>query len=182
MQVQLTLNIQLLKKKEILFQSVTNPYCQQEGQTKRKAGQFCATFSSKYFPVIMWYGVGILNQAKMVAMMEKAASSVEDCKKILVNMQHQLDRIEKAQGGETDNIGKNTSTPSSIKKFGENSEGNDSSDKEEYEMETKEEQNDNDSSSDDEEEEECGGMRKLAMVSMAGGAILIGGALHHQLG
>ena len=138
-----------------------------------------------YFPVIMWYGVGILNQAKMVAMMEKAASSVEDCKKILVNMQHQLDRIEKAQGGETDNIGKNNSTPSSIKKFGENrsdSEGNDSSDKEEYEMETKEEQNDNDISSDDEEEEECGGMRKLAVVSMAGGAILIGGALHHQFG
>ena len=36
--------------------------------------------------------------------------------------------------------------------------------------------------SDDEEEEKvCGGMRKLAMVSMAGGAILIGGALQHHL-
>ena len=138
-------------------------------------------------------------------MMEKAASSVEECKGMLVKMQRQLDRIENEQGGKTDNTTeKNTlPIPSSTKKNTSNTEDNDSSssDEEEDEMETKEKQNDkrspidsiikqlgrntsadNDSNSDDEEEEKvCGGMRKLAMVSMAGGAILIGGALQHHL-
>lgn len=137
--------------------------------------------------------------------MEKAASSVEECKGMLVKMQRQLDRIENEQGGKTDNTTeKNTlPIPSSTKKNTSNTEDNDSSssDEEEDEMETKEKQNDkrspidsiikqlggnaitdNDSNSDDEEEEKvCGGMRKLAMVSMAGGAILIGGALQHHL-
>ena len=149
-------------------------------------------------------------------MMEKAASSVEECKGMLVKMQRQLDRIENEQGGKTDNTTeKNTPPilsskkntlpiPSSTEKNTSNTEDNDSSsssDEEEDEMETKEKQNDkrspidsiikqlgrnasadNDSNSDDEEEEKvCGGMRKLAMVSMAGGAILIGGALQHHL-
>ena len=142
----------------------------------------------------------------MKRMMEKAASSVEECKGMLVKMQRQLDRIENEQGGKTDNTTeKNTlPIPSSTKKNTSNTEDNDSSssDEEEDEMETKEKQNDkrspidsiikqlggnaitdNDSNSNDEEEEKvCGGMRKLAMVSMAGGAILIGGALHHQFG
>ena len=137
--------------------------------------------------------------------MEKAASSVEECKGMLVKMQRQLDRIENEQGGKTDNTTeKNTlPIPSSTKKNTSNTEDNDSSssDEEEDEMETKEKQNDkrspidsiikqlggnaitdNDSNSNDEEEEKvCGGMRKLAMVSMAGGAILIGGALQHHL-
>ena len=141
----------------------------------------------------------------MKRMMEKAASSVEECKGMLVKMQRQLDRIENEQGGKTDNTTeKNTlPIPSSTKKNTSNTEDNDSSssDEEEDEMETKEKQNDkrspidsiikqlggnaitdNDSNSDDEEEEKvCGGMRKLAMVSMAGGAILIGGALQHHL-
>ena len=151
----------------------------------------------------------------MKRMMEKAASSVEECKGMLVKMQRQLDRIENEQGGKTDNTTekntlpilsseKNTlAIPSSTEKNTSNTEDNDSSssDEEEDEMETKEKQNDkrspidsiikqlgrnasadNDSNSDDEEEEKvCGGMRKLAMVSMAGGAILIGGALQHHL-
>ena len=141
----------------------------------------------------------------MKRMMEKAASSVEECKGMLVKMQRQLDRIENEQGGKTDNTTeKNTlPIPSSTEKNTSNTEDNDSSssDEEEDEMETKEKQNDkrspidsiikqlgrnasadNDSNSDDEEEEKvCGGMRKLAMVSMAGGAILIGGALQHHL-
>lgn len=141
----------------------------------------------------------------MKRMMEKAASSVEECKGMLVKMQRQLDRIENEQGGKTDNTTeKNTlPIPSSTKKNTSNTEDNDSSssDEEEDEMETKEKQNDkrspidsiikqlggnaitdNDSNSNDEEEEKvCGGMRKLAMVSMAGGAILIGGALQHHL-
>ena len=141
----------------------------------------------------------------MKRMMEKAASSVEECKGMLVKMQRQLDRIENEQGGKTDNTTeKNTlPIPSSTEKNTSNTEDNDSSssDEEEDEMETKEKQNDkrspidsiikqlggnaitdNDSNSNDEEEEKvCGGMRKLAMVSMAGGAILIGGALQHHL-
>ena len=141
----------------------------------------------------------------MKRMMEKAASSVEECKGMLVKMQRQLDRIENEQGGKTDNTTeKNTlPIPSSTKKNTSNTEDNDSSssDEEEDEMETKEKQNDkrspidsiikqlggnaitdNDSNSNDEEEEKvCGGMRKLAIVSMAGGAILIGGALQHHL-
>ena len=125
---------------------------------------------------------------------QKAANDSDECKQMLVNMQRQLDRMEEKQdemvrggrfnasllegkdenkdeatqdGGE-DKTGQKKPISSSIKKFEETgSEDNeDSSDEEEDE---------------EEEERSPGGRSKVALVAMAGGAILIGGALQHQL-
>ena len=106
----------------------------------------------------------------MYQTMQKAAKDVEECKEMLVNMQRQLNRIEEEQGWmvrgsllesaeKKDETGKNTSD---IKKFEENS-SEDSSDEEE------------------DEEQVLGRKSKVALAAMAGGAILIGGALQHQL-
>lgn len=110
----------------------------------------------------------------MYQTMQKAAKDVEECKEMLVNMQRQLNRIEEEQGWmvrgsllesaeKKDETGKNTSN---IKKFEENS-SEDSSDGEEDEEQV--------------EEQVLGRKSKVALAAMAGGAILIGGALQHQL-
>ena len=110
----------------------------------------------------------------MYQTMQKAAKDVEECKEMLVNMQRQLNRIEEEQGWmvrgsllesaeKKDETGKNTSN---IKKFEENS-SEDSSDGEEDEEQV--------------EEQVHGRRSKVALAAMAGGAILIGGALQHQL-
>ena len=110
----------------------------------------------------------------MYQTMQKAAKDVEECKEMLVNMQRQLNRIEEEQGWmvrgsllesaeKKDETGKNTSD---IKKFEENS-SEDSSDGEEDEEQV--------------EEQVLGRKSKVALAAMAGGAILIGGALQHQL-
>ena len=110
----------------------------------------------------------------MYQTMQKAAKDVEECKEMLVNMQRQLNRIEEEQGWmvrgsllesaeKKDETGKNTSN---IKKFEENS-SEDSSDEEEDEEQV--------------EEQVLGRKSKVALAAMAGGAILIGGALQHQL-
>ena len=127
----------------------------------------------------------------MYQTVQQAANDAEECKQMLVKMQRQLDRMEEKQdemvkGGRLngslleskdknkdeatqddgdDKAGMKTPISSSIKKF------------EEADNE------DNEDSSDDEEEEEQspGGRDKLALVAMAGGAILIGGALQNQL-
>ena len=110
----------------------------------------------------------------MYQTMQKAAKDVEECKEMLVNMQRQLNRIEEEQGWmvrgsllesaeKKDETGKNTSN---IKKFEENS-SEDSRDGEEDEEQV--------------EEQVLGRKSKVALAAMAGGAILIGGALQHQL-
>ena len=110
----------------------------------------------------------------MYQTMQKAAKDVEECKEMLVNMQRQLNRIEEEQGWmvrgsllesaeKKDETGKNTSN---IKKFEENS-SEDSRDEEEDEEQV--------------EEQVHGRKSKVALAAMAGGAILIGGALQHQL-
>ena len=86
--------------------------------------------------------------------MQKAAKDVEECKEMLVNMQRQLDRIEEKQD--------------KMVRDGSSSEA--SSDEEEDEEEVEEE-----------EEQGPGRRSKVALVAIAGGAILIGGALWHQL-
>ena len=125
----------------------------------------------------------------MYQTVQKAANDADECKQMLVKMQRQLDRMEEKQdemvrGGRLngslleskdkneatqddsdDKAGMKTPISSSIKKFEEaDNEGNE------------------DSSDDEEEEEQSpGGRDKLALVAMAGGAILIGGALQNQL-
>ena len=132
----------------------------------------------------------------MYQTVQKAANDVDECKQMLVNMQSQLDRMEgngqvmgrligslleskdqnkdKAMrdGGEG-KLDKKTPIFSSIKKFEETSSEDSEDSSDEEEDEEKEE---------DEEERSPGGRSKLALVAMAGGAILIGGALaEHQL-
>ena len=87
--------------------------------------------------------------------MQKAANDADECKQMLVNMQRQLDRMEEKQ----DEMVRDGRLKGSLLDF--------SSDEEEDE---------------EEEERSPGGRSKLALVAMAGGAILIGGALaEHQL-
>ena len=139
----------------------------------------------------------------MYQTVQKAANDVDECKQMLVNMQSQLDRMEEncmlqrrligsllgskdqnkdkamRDGGEG-KLDKKTPIFSSIKKFEETSseDSEDSSDEEEDE-----EKEASEASEEDEEERSsvAVGRSKLALVAMAGGAILIGGALQHQL-
>ena len=89
----------------------------------------------------------------MYQTMQKAANEVDECKQMLVKMQRQLDRMEEKQ----DEMVRGGSLLES------KDENKDSSDEEEVEEE--------------EEEQSPGGRGKLALVAMAVGAILIGGAL-----
>ena len=85
----------------------------------------------------------------MYQTVQKAANEVDECKQMLVKMQRQLDRMEEKQD--------------EMVRGGSLLESKDSSDEEEVEEE--------------EEEQSPGGRGKLALVAMAVGAILIGGAL-----
>ena len=89
----------------------------------------------------------------MYQTVQKAANEVDECKQMLVKMQRQLDRMEEKQ----DEMVRGGSLLES------KDENKDSSDEEEVEEE--------------EEEQSPGGRGKLALVAMAVGAILIGGAL-----
>lgn len=118
----------------------------------------------------------------MYQTVQKAANDVDECKQMLVNIQRQLDRMEEKQDEVVRDENKVEAMPdggkgkkdkkapisSSIKKF-EDTSSEDSSDGEEEGEE------------DEEEEEGPGGRSKVPLVAMAGGAILIGGALQHQL-
>ena len=143
----------------------------------------------------------------MYQTVQKAANDVDECKQMLVNMQSQLDRMEgngqvmgrligslleskdqnkdKAMrdGGEG-KLDKKTPIFSSIKKFEETSseDSEDSSDEEEdEEKEASEASEEDEEKEEDEEVRSPGGRSRLALVVMAGGVILIGGALQHQL-
>ena len=123
-------------------------------------------------------------------------AKVEEFKEMLVDMKRQLDRIEEKQeemlrdgkligsvesGGKQEEVmqddeegktDKKTFISSIIKKFGGNN-SEDSSDDEE----------DDEEDEDDEEEEKGSGERgRMGLVAMAGGAFLIGGALHNHSG
>ena len=140
----------------------------------------------------------------MYQTVQKAANDVDECKQMLVNMQSQLDRMEgngqvmgrligslleskdqnkdKAMrdGGEG-KLDKKTPIFSSIKKFEETSSEDSEDSSDEEEDEEKEASEEDEEKEEDEEERSPGGRSKLALVAMAGGAILIGGALQHQL-
>ena len=145
----------------------------------------------------------------MYQTVQKAANDVDECKQMLVNMQSQLDRMEEncmlqrrligsllgskdqnkdkamRDGGEG-KLDKKTPIFSSIKKFEETSseDSEDSSDEEEDEEKEASEASEEDEEKEEDEEERSSvavGRSKLALVAMAGGAILIGGALQHQL-
>ena len=133
----------------------------------------------------------------MYQAVQKAANDADECKQMLVNMQRQLDRMEEKQDevvrggrfngslleskdenkdkamqdGDEGKPDKKTPISSIIKKF-EATSCEDSSDEEEDEEKEEDEE---------EEERSPGGRSKVALVAMAGGAILIGGALQHQL-
>ena len=89
----------------------------------------------------------------MYQTVQKAANDADECKQMLVKMQRQLDRMEEKQ----DEMVRGGSLLES------KDENKDSSDEEEVEEE--------------EEEQSPGERGKLALVAMAVGAILIGGAL-----
>ena len=137
--------------------------------------------------------------------MQKAAKDVEECKEMLVNMQGQLDRMEEKQeemvrksrlitsvesgekqeevmqDGSEGKTDKKTPISSIIKKFGGNSSEDGSDDEEDEDLkdgddEEEEEEEDGD------EEEGSGGRRTMALMAIASGTVLIGGALHHHLG
>ena len=102
----------------------------------------------------------------MYQTVQQAANDAEECKQMLVKMQRQLDRMEEKQ----DEMVRGGRLNGSLLE---------SKDKNKDEADNE----DNEDSSNDEEEEEQspGGRDKLALVAMAGGAILIGGALQNQL-
>ena len=140
----------------------------------------------------------------MYQTVQKAANDVDECKQMLVNMQSQLDRMEEncmlqrrligsllgskdqnkdkamRDGGEG-KLDKKTPIFSSIKKFEETSSEDSEDSSDEEEDEEKEASEEDEEKEEDEEERSPGGRSKLALVAMAGGAILIGGALQHQL-
>ena len=142
----------------------------------------------------------------MYQTVQKAANDVDECKQMLVNMQSQLDRMEEncmlqrrligsllgskdqnkdkamRDGGEG-KLDKKTPIFSSIKKFEETSSEDSEDSSDEEEDEEKEASEEDEEKEEDEEERSpvAVGRSKLALVAMAGGAILIGGALQHQL-
>merc|ERR1712126_643973 len=143
-----------------------------------------------------------MGRARMLKTVQKAANDVDECKQMLVKMQRQLDKIEEKQeemvraeamqdGSEDEKMDKTGPIPFFTNLFQEtsssDSEGSSDADYEEEESlvdSNEDEESLVDDSNEEEEEAEkgsTGNRSKVALAAMAGGAILMGGALQRQL-